>query len=304
MCSCTSSINKLFYLFHSKIPSSSNPNLFPTCFNFNIFPLDLGLNFWSKWEREKQKLFPKWLLNWDMEATGASSYLYQTEGISLWSKYFISHQCLQYCYSENSSFFRFYIKKKNVSKSPVLFQYRMKTNFQISHFFFPLNLNSHFSTSSAITWSILYFTANLTHVINRVSSYKMNYLYEGSKSQNVASFLHEYFCASRLSHTSSHIWLLSDWEQRPQVAAPIEASALPLFFPGPRGGKNMTLLYWECFITPSVSALSLCLQSSREDGKISSFLMALLVGRVSSGTLATSAWTLCYGLYRSYVARE
>lgn len=48
----------------------------------------------------------------------------------------------------------------------------------------------------------------------------------------------------------------------------------------------MTLLYWECFITPFVSALSLCLQSSREDGKISSFLRALLMGRVSSGTSA------------------
>lgn len=119
----------------------------------------------------------------------------------------------------------------------------MKANFQISHFFFPLNLNSYFSNSSTITWSVLYFTANLTHVINRVSSYKMNYLYEGSESQNVASFLHEYFCASRLSHTSSHIWLLSDWEQRPWVAAPIGASALPLFFPEPRGGKKI----WHCY---------------------------------------------------------
>lgn len=135
-----------------------------------------------------------------------------------------------------------FTSRKKMFQSPVLFQYRMKTNFQISHFFFPLNLNSHFSTSSAITWSILYFTANLTHVINRVSSYKMNYLYEGSKSQNIASFLHEYFCASRLSHTSSHIWLLSDWEQRPQVAAPIEASALPLFSQGPEEVK-----IWHCY---------------------------------------------------------
>lgn len=146
-----------------------------------------------------------------MEATGASSCLYQTEGISLRSKYFISHECLQYCYSENSSFFMFYFKGKNVSKSLVLFHNGMNTNFKISYFFFfSLNLNSHFSTNSTITWSILYFAANLTHVINRVSSYRMNYLYEGSESQNVASFLHEYFCASRLSHTSSHIWLLSD----------------------------------------------------------------------------------------------
>ena len=178
----------------------------------------------------------------------------------------------------------------------------MKSNFQISHFFFSLSLNSHFSTSSTITWSILYFTANLTHVMNRVSSYKINYLYEGSKSQNIASFLHEYFFASHLSHTSSHIWLLSDWDQRPRVAAPIGASALPLFFPEPRGGTNTILLYWECFITLFISALSLCLQSSREDGKISSFLMALHIDRVSSGTLATSAWISCYGLYKSYVA--
>lgn len=75
----------------------------------------------------------------------------------------------------------------------------------------------------------------------------------------------------------------------------------PFFFQSPEEVKNMTLLYWECFITPFVSALSLCLQSSRGDGKISSFLRALLMGRVSSGT---SAWTSCYGLYRSYVATE
>lgn len=135
--------------------------------------------------------------------------------IPLRNKYFISRECLRYCYSEDSSFFRFYTKKKNVSKPLFLYQYGMKTDFQISHLFdflifFPLNLNSHFPTSSRITWSISYFNANLAHVISRVSSYKMNYLCEGSESQNVASFLHEYFCASRLSHTSSHIWFLSD----------------------------------------------------------------------------------------------
>lgn len=143
-----------------------------------------------------------------MEATG--SCLYQTEGISLRSKYFISHECLQYCYSENSSFLGFTPRKKKYFKVFCSFQYGMKTNFQISHFSLSLKLNSHVSTSSTIAQSILYFTANLTHVINRVSSYKMNYLYEGSESQNVTSFLHEYFCVSRLSHTSSHIWLLPD----------------------------------------------------------------------------------------------
>lgn len=119
--------------------------------------------------------------------------------------------------------------------------------------FFTLNLNFHFSTSSTITWSVLYFTANLTHVINRVSSYRMNYLYEGSESQNIASFLHEYFCASRLSHTSSHIWLLSDWEQRPWVAAPIGASSLPLFFQSPEDKK-----IWHCY-TRSALIPPLCL---------------------------------------------
>lgn len=139
----------------------------------------------------------------------------------------------------------------------------------LPHFFFPLNLNSHFPTSSTITWSIWYFSANLTHVINRVSSYKMNNLYEGSESQNTASFLHEYFCASHLSHTSLLIWFLSDWELRPRVVAPIGASALPFFFPESTGGKNMTLLCWECFIILFISALSLSLQSSKEDGNIS-----------------------------------
>lgn len=45
----------------------------------------------------------------------------------------------------------------------------------------------------------------------------------------------------------------------------------------------MTPLCWQCLITPFVSALSLCLQSSREDGNISLFM-----DRVSSGTLAAS----------------
>lgn len=182
---------------------------------------------------------------------------------------------MPYCYSEDRCCFRFYIKKKNMLWS-LLFvclffpPYGMKANFQIFHiFFFPLNLNSHFPTSSTITWSIWYFSANLTHVINRVSSYKMNNLYEGSESQNTASFLHEYFCASHLSHTSLLIWFLSDWELRPRVVAPIGASALPFFFPESTGGKNMTLLCWECFIIHFISALSLSLQSSKEDGNIS-----------------------------------
>lgn len=198
-----------------------------------------------------------------------------------------------------------FTSRKKMFQSPLFFFNMEWTDISKSPTsFFSLNLNSHFSTSSTITWSILYFTANLTHVINRVSSYRMNYLYEGSESQNIASFLHEYFCASRLSHTSSHIWLLSDWEQRPWVAAPIGASSLPLFFSEPRGHKNMTLLYQECFNTHFVSALSLCLRGHKEDGEICSFLMSLLMGKVSPGTSPTSAWTSCYGLYRCYVETE
>lgn len=116
-----------------------------------------------------------------------------------------------------SLLFFFIMEWTQISKSPTSFFF-LWTWIPI----FQLILQSH--------GPILYFAANLTHVINRVSSYGMNYLYEGSESQNIASFLHEYFCASRLSHTSSHIWLLSDWEQRPRVAAPIGASSLPLFF--------------------------------------------------------------------------
>lgn len=181
---------------------------------------------------------------------------------------------MPYCYSEDRCCFRFYIKKKKCYEVFCLFvcfspHMEWKQIFRSSTFFFPRNLNSHFPTSSTITWSIWYFSANLTHVINRVSSYKMNNLYEGSESQNTASFLHEYFCASHLSHTSLLIWFLSDWELRPRVVAPIGASALPFFFPESTGGKNMTLLCWECFIIHFISALSLSLQSSKEDGNIS-----------------------------------
>lgn len=167
----------------------------------------------------------------NLEVTGVNSCLYQTEGISLQSQDLISHEC----HSEDRCCFRFYIKKKKCYEVFCLFvcfspHMEWKQIFKSSTFFFPLNLNSHFPTSSKITWSIWYFSANLTHVINRVSSYKMNNLYEGSESQNTASFLHEYFCASHLSHTSLLIWFLSDWELRPRVVAPIGASALPFFF--------------------------------------------------------------------------
>lgn len=167
-------------------------------------PLDLGLNFWYKWER-KAEASPQVTAELGLEATGVSSCLYQTAGISLQSKNLISHECPQYCCSEDSSCFSFSNEEKYFG---CFFQYRMKQIFK--SFFFLLNLNSHFPPSSMITWSVWYFSANLTHVISRVSSSKMNNLYEGSESQNIASFLHEYFCASHLSHTSLLIWFLSD----------------------------------------------------------------------------------------------
>lgn len=209
----------------------------------------------------------------NLEVTGVNSCLYQTEGISLQSQDLVSHEC-------HIAILRIDVVLGFISRKKICYEVfclfvcfsphmEWKQIFRSSTFFFPLNLNSHFPTSSTITWSIWYFSANLTHVINRVSSYKMNNLYEGSESQNTASFLHEYFCASHLSHTSLLIWFLSDWELRPRVVAPIGASALPFFFPESTGGKNMTLLCWECFIIHFISALSLSLQSSKEDGNIS-----------------------------------
>lgn len=168
----------------------------------------------------------------------------------------------------------------------------MKTNFQISHLFdflifFPLNLNSHFPTSSRITWSISYFNANLAHVISRVSSYKMNYLCEGSESQNVASFLHEYFCASRLSHTSSHIWFLSDWEQRPWVAAPIGTSALPLYFQSPEKVKIQHCYNGNVLLPPLYLP---CPCACSQVGKIERFLH-------SSWLCSCVGWVLLHWLY-------
>lgn len=110
-------------------------------------------------------------------------------------------------------------------------------------------------------------------------------------------------CLSFVTHFIPYLALVRLRAKAPS-SCPNRSICSSPFFPEPRGGKNTTLLYWECLITAFVSVLSLCLQPSREDRKISWFLMALLMGRVSSGTSAASAWTSCYGLYRSYVATK
>lgn len=66
-----------------------------------------------------------------LEATGVSSCLYQTVRISLQSKDLISHECLQYCYSEDSSCFSFYNKEKYYAAFWLFFPIQNETNFQI-----------------------------------------------------------------------------------------------------------------------------------------------------------------------------